>query len=304
MLRFNSPTPSRRPRPPAYLGRGVQLRLLSLVVGLALVVAAMDHLRKPEGAAALERVLQGGRQPVAEQDIAVDDLPAPLLSADELTTIEDNTAFRREETDAWFTLFRLLRDVENREPLRPADSPLTYAQLTRQPHVYRGRPVRVVGSVRRVERVAPGENELGIESLYRLVLQGQGGEAWPTTVYALQPPPDVAFGETVNLPAEVVGVFFKNWSYRHQNGLGISPVLVTDRVDMTATAPPPTEPVELPAWQVVGVAAVAAAVCVLIVWRRTRDEDRPSFAMSNDSTPRGGPQSIDLSHVTPESSDR
>ena len=151
MLRFDG---NKRPRPPATLSRGMQLRMMSLVAGLALVLGAMNQLRKPEGAAALERVLNGGHTPVVEQELAVNELPEPLLTAEALATIEDNTFFRKEESAAWFSLLSQLRDGEL--PAASAPGPLTYAQLTRQPQVYRGRPVRVAGTVRRVERDEAG----------------------------------------------------------------------------------------------------------------------------------------------------
>lgn len=258
MLQFNSQP---RRRPPGTLSRGMQLRMAGLVVGLGLVLAAMDQLRTPEGAATVTRLLRGGAAEPAPADLG-----PPLLDADALATIKDNTVFREAEADAWFAILAALRDGEHDAALAQAPGPMAYAQLTGQPRTYRGRAVRIAGRLKRVEATTPGPNDAGFEVLYRCLVQGAGGEVWPTTLYTPTAPEGVALGETVDLPVAAAGVFFKNWSYRWQNGLGISPVVLTASIDVTrlpvaAEAEDGTNRVS--PWMIVGLSVLAAGVLLI-----------------------------------------
>lgn len=166
----------------------------------------------------------------------------PALDIDALNTIHDNTPFRNEEQAAWFTLFaRLLSG----EPLGPAPS-VGYSQLTSQPDAYRARPVIVRGTVRRVERVEPAANDLGIDTLHRVIFELPGA-AWPVTMYTLAAPDEHAPFES-----SAAGYFFKNLSYHHTEGLGLTPVVLAARLGEVVEneAPPadeePTEPIDIP----------------------------------------------------------
>lgn len=291
MLRFEpSKSANHKRRPPGLLSRGMQLRLVTLIVGLGFVLAAMSHLQRPEGAAALDQFLHGGPRAV-EPDKAYLAAP-PRVDPTLLATIEDNTPFRSAESPAWFAMLTHVRDAPSETLAETAAGPLTYAQLTRQPQVYRGRPVRLAGALKRVERVAPGENDRGIELLYRMVLQGRGGETWPFTVYALAPPAGVELGETIDLPVETAGLFFKNWSYRYRDGLGISPIVVTAGVTLPTVAAPTEQAANTFApWQVLAAAGVLAAVVLLVV----------RAAMPKEAAAAPPATAVDFSQLTDQS---
>jgi hypothetical protein len=187
-----------------------------------------------------------------------------LPSPGEWETITDNTPFRDAETPLWFAVWSELRKLtEGQIPASSGEA--TYVQLVNQADVYRGQVVTVRGWVLRSEAVTPGENELGIEWLHRVIMKPAGGGEWPLIVYALEAPENR--GEPFELA--VSGVFFKNLSYRHEGGVGLAPVLMTGRIakPQAATTSAPTEP-PLSPLAVVLLAAAGATGFVIYAWRR------------------------------------
>ncbi len=246
MLKFEPPTVPTAHRRFAR-GRWVWLAPLALLVAAAAWFSTPHETSTPIGGAALP-------QPVALT------LPSPA----EWEAITDNTPFRDAETPLWFAVWSELQKLTDKQT--PASSgEATYVQLVNQADVYRGKVVTVRGWVLRSEVVTPGENELGIEQLHRVIMKPAGGGEWPLIVYALDAPEDV--GEPFELA--VNAVFFKNLSYRHEGGVGLAPVLLTSRIAgpppqmATVKKEPPLSPLG-----VVLLAAAGAAALVAYAWRR------------------------------------
>lgn len=238
-MRFANPA-KRRPSGsnPLWGGRGPSLRLAALLAGVLLVLAAQVRLGQPETHRALGRAL--GSEPTITPPPATD--RPPLVATNELASVTDNTPFRDEEQDAWFRVIATLQSTEPAELTSQSAGAVGYAALVSQPEAYRGRVVSVAGKVRRVEQVAPAKNDLGIESLWRVTLEPRGGEVWPITLYAFEEPRDA----TEPYDASAVGIFFKKLSYRWAEGVGVTPVILTRRLELTLaplaaeTAPPAT----------------------------------------------------------------
>ena len=108
---------------------------------------------------------------------------------------------------------------------------MTYAQLIKQPDVYRAKLVTIGGTVRREEYQTAPQNELGIEAYHRLWIEPRGGVAWPLVVYCLEVPEAFPRGDRIKAEVSVTGYFFKNWSYAYRDGLGIAPVVLTEKID-------------------------------------------------------------------------
>jgi hypothetical protein len=108
----------------------------------------------------------------------------------------------------------------------PRGRDVTFAQLFSQPRSFRGRRVRMVGTIRRLQEVAAPANALGIERYWQAWLDPAGGPASPVVVYFLSLPPDTPTGMRVDIPAIVDGVFFKRWAYEAGDGIRLAPLLM------------------------------------------------------------------------------
>jgi hypothetical protein len=183
-----------------------------------------------------------------------------------LADVRDNSDFRQAETDAWFYLFTLVRSSDGD---RPAEN-VTYTQLIAQPHVYRGKLVRVEGAVKRIEAVTPAENDLGIATLYRVIVQPAGRSVWPVIVYCRELPSGWNVGEPGRNRVEATGYFFKNLSYNSQAGMGLAPVIVCQTLEVHEAQPVERTIEDEPAsmWSIVATAlAIAAGVVAFVLWR-------------------------------------
>lgn len=193
---------------------------------LCAVFVAMGEIQSPRAINALGRVFGTGNRVANSVTLdattpAGNESPTELvISAEQLALIRDNSFFRDEETEPWFAMLDFLKNQE--EHNSQATTAVTYPQLVDQPDGYRGRWVNIAGTVKDVKQVAPAENARGIEQLYRLIIQPHGGGVWPITIYALEEPTN-----SLNKSASVSGLFFKNQSYRWQEGLGVTPVILT-----------------------------------------------------------------------------
>ncbi|MEO1497243.1 MAG: hypothetical protein AAFV43_08850 [Planctomycetota bacterium] len=236
-MRFltNNPRVS-TPRSPKRPAGTSGLKLVSLACGLLLVLAAQQRLNSEEARRAIGALMADPAEAAITGFVATPaSLGQPVITNDLLATIDDNAPFSDDEQAAWFACFQACEDDES----EPAASDVTLSQLRAQPDVYRGRWVRVRGTVRRVEPVTPSTNDLGIDSLFRVVVQPRGGGAWPIMIYTRAKPP-----ATTPFEAQATGLFFKNVSYRFADGVGVAPVVVAPEViagkpePLTSVAPP------------------------------------------------------------------
>lgn len=248
MVRFRS---SKRRPVSNYLSRPVQWRLLALVMALGLVLVFMNRLRQPEMALRLEAWLTGEHtSPTADQrpdsqessdvflvsgGVEAGDKSAaslwPTIPPETLTAIRDNTFFRSAESPAWFQLLSILKTTSPSQLAAASRGEVDYVQLVEQPHVYRAQVVTIRGTVHQVTEQLPADNDIGVTSYYRHVLQPRGGGIWPIFVYALELPPGFPQGEDVSPEVTVTGFFFKNLSYAWRDGLGIAPVILAKSVE-------------------------------------------------------------------------
>jgi len=279
-----------------------------LVILLGIVISTMRYLQQPATVDQLGRAFQledsshvgqeaeslelqpatpiSTATPVPERDLV--QAPTPTEESKEslvrsagaslaeqagvdLSPVKDNTYFRPEEQEAWFGILKHLR--ESPPPSMPATG-VTYAQLLKQPEEYRGQLVAVSGSVVREEHQQAPENEQGIEAYHRLIVRPEGGGVWPFVVYAMELPERFPTGDRLRIPVEIEGVFFKNWSYAWEDGLGLAPVVLAHRIHWQAPVLAPEQnPVTGRQFAIGIVAALAAATVVVgFVWLRTRPQ--------------------------------
>jgi len=267
VLRFRS-TPV---QPPARWFNRTPWRLWMLVAALGLVLALMNQIRQPNTTRQLNHLFSGQQQSAPSSASADPSVlsPSPKSLATEvngdLSLVKDNTYFRPQEHAPWFDLFAQLKAMNAQQLKNESPPEMTYAQLLKQPALYRGRIVTVRGTALREEVVRPPENALGIQSYHRLWLQPAGGGQWPFVVYCLELPERFPRGKDIGASVSVTGFFFKNWSYAWKDGLGLAPVVLARGPDWSeAAVRPASEPI---AWQSVVVGVVGASMfAVVAVW--------------------------------------
>lgn len=279
MLRFDS-QPDRQPPPRNYLARREQLRLLVMVAALGLVAMLAWQVRSERSRAVLAMFFGGDGSAAAPESSAA--LPSTAaeqpvansvelgqtkqwLNVTQLDSIRDNAVFLDDEIDAWFSILGQLKSHDG--PIEQlAASLATYAQFAAQPKGYRGRTVRVAGTIQRVEPQTPAENELGIERLYRVIFRPEGDEVWPIAVYTLEPPNEEPINNAISRPASATGVFFKNLSYQSGTGAGTMPVVLARSIELAPLPEPPPAPEPIEGNDLITMAAIAAGVALLVVF--------------------------------------
>jgi hypothetical protein len=199
----------------------------------------------------------------------------------DLSAVRDNTYFRPEENAAWFAVWEWLQmaSPQDLEPTIKGD--VSYAQFIEQPEVYRGELVNVRGVVHREELLDAPANDVGIKQYHRLILRPKGGGVWPIVVYCWELPESFPRGDVVRADVEVSGVFFKNWSYSWDEGLGLAPVVLARALHWqpaTVVQPARTEVSLVGVLSVVAGAALIAAIVGWFAWRQTR---RPATSVGS-----------------------
>jgi hypothetical protein len=128
------------------------------------------------------------------------------------------------------------------------------------------------------------KNDFGITELHQLILAPRGGGQWPMVIYTIDLPVGFPRGDNLSEDVVVDGLFFKNWSFPYDGGMGLAPVLVTPTIAWSsakggvvngvapvkvADAAPATSNLMVGAF-LAGAGAVAFAVWAALQTRRPR----------------------------------
>ena len=183
--------------------------------------------RTIEDGVTIEGEAGGGAAPAASAPPAtpVRDAAQRLADATDLALVRDDTVFRSADQQAWFAIWKRLQE-EAAAGSPPRGREVTFAQLFAQPRSFRGRRVRVAGTIRRLQEVAAPANPLGIATYWQAWLEPAEGPAAPIVVYFLDLPPGMPAGMRVEIPAVVDGVFFKRWAYQASDAIRLAPLLM------------------------------------------------------------------------------
>jgi hypothetical protein len=155
--------------------------------------------------------------------------------------------------------------------------------LVNQPDAYRGRAVGVTGRVLRESTKPVAKNDFGITELHQLILAPRGGGPWPIVIYAIELPARFPRGDNLSEDVVVDGLFFKNWSFPYEGGMGLAPVLVTPTLAWNSPnggnadgAGPETAAAAAPATATLVVGSLlAGGVAIAFVWWAATQTRRP-----------------------------
>ena len=106
---------------------------------------------------------------------------------------------------------------------RPA---LMFTEVFGQPKSFRGRSVRIKGTLRGLEKLRAPANDYGIDDYFQGWLEPAGGPASPVIVHFRDVPEGMPLGLEISEPVVVSGCFLKNMAYRARDGVRVAPLLV------------------------------------------------------------------------------
>ena len=106
-----------------------------------------------------------------------------------------------------------------------------YVDLYQNPEAYRGRPVSLRGTIRRLSKYDPGKNALGIAEVYEGWFYTADSNSNPTVVVFTVKPGELSLGADFTDEIGVTGYFFKQYSYEAQGGPGKAPMLLAGTVE-------------------------------------------------------------------------
>lgn len=149
--------------------------------------------------------------PQDPEPFVADDTAELAATPAALDRVRDDTVFREADRDAWFQIWKRLRDTG--PPPAEAARRVSFSELFGQPRSFRGRPVALTGTLRRLERVTAPHNDYGIDGYWQGWLEPEGGPASPIVVYFLEIPDGMPTGLAIAERVDVVGYFFKRWAY-------------------------------------------------------------------------------------------
>jgi hypothetical protein len=224
----------------------------------AQIDTSLTSIRGPEPTGEAVRV-----EPEPEPLVAVDDEPdvatsgvAARLSADRsaLAQVRDDTVFREADLDAWLQTWQTIREAGASGLTGAAAPEVSFAELFHQPRSFRGRLVRLSGTLHRLERLRAPANNYGVDHYWQGWLEPAGGPASPIVVQCLELPEGMPVGLKIHEPVELKGYFFKRYAYPATDTVRVAPLVMALE---PAWRPPPPSPSggSFPTWGLVPVAA-------------------------------------------------
>jgi hypothetical protein len=273
------PRPKPKHRPRNFLSIHESRRLFWAVMPPALIILVALELftrsNRPQGPppepqidTRLEAV--AGPPPAVDEVVILptDELPS-AADRDELSAppaalgrVRDTAFFGQADHEAWLESFLTLRGDGGRRLAIPRE--VGFTEIFGQPKSFRGRPVKMQGTLRRLERLRAPKNDHGIDEYWQGWLEPAGGPASPVIVHFLELPEGMASGMTIHEPVVIDGCFLKNMAYRAADDVRVAPLLLARSPDRP---PAPRVASEAGWWDrslpVIGVATMLALVATM-----------------------------------------
>ena len=224
----------------------------------------------------------------------------PGVLTSQLSKVEDNRTHKHpEEAAAWFNLWQVLHQNEDRF-IDPASSgSVTFGELFEQPDIFRGKLVTVKGTARRAEYVTAAKNN---RCGSRRVLPPRSPHArrpqsTRVLIYAPCPPKHFPLGNEIEATVEATAFFYKNWLYEANELSWIAPVLLAKNIRWQ---PSPTTKTPITLSVALAIAVGLAILSIGIAWWLVRAKFPDRQASAEDSSKR----IILLDDIDPNSVDK
>tara|TARA_B100000029_G_scaffold514867_1_gene619386 strand:+ start:1046 stop:2056 length:1011 start_codon:yes stop_codon:yes gene_type:complete len=270
--------------------------MISMIVLLVIVLAAMDRARKPESWYWLtgppsQESGSATTSPPTGQVVNID--PAVFLRVaipdeDLVGIADDSVGLRSNESAPYHRILARARELPH-SAMEALAGDADYSVLMKRPDHFRGQLLRVSGDLRRLMRYPVRENTEGIDELYEALVFTADSGTTPYRIRFTTPPVGLPTGREIRpaVPVQVIGYFFKRDQYIVEADLRVhsAPMLLSQRIDRRtdAAGPRPLSPTsesDRLRWAISLLAVVFGATILTVVWTwRTRKGDR-HFAAS------------------------
>jgi hypothetical protein len=153
-------------------------------------------------------------------------LPPPDDSL-EFRGIQDRAALNSRETPAYKLLIERVRKATPKTLEDVARRDVVFSQLIEDPERYRGLPIHIVGTVRRVLTQEVKDSEVFPSgTFYEAYVFTPDSQSYPYDIVFEKPPADLMVGDNINQRITFNGYFFKLMAYRAADKLRFMPMLV------------------------------------------------------------------------------
>jgi hypothetical protein len=154
----------------------------------------------------------------------------------EFQAVRDKHPIEIRDSAAYATLLQRTRETPPDELTRQARRDVFWTQLYERPAAYRGVPIHLEGTARKVltHEVGPSMSPKG--RLYEVWFFSDENRSFPYVVTIEDPPPGLAVGHDVSLRMTVDAYFLKQMSYRAADVARWAPMLV-GRMHLTPAQP-------------------------------------------------------------------
>lgn len=254
-MRFGQP-----PTPAPYLSKKDQRRLLGMVLTLSFVVFAVIWAAQPSTwywlvppdneTAQNEDVAPegyGGDAPLLGSESSSPVASSPFSNSSESNSISLGSAavpqdwlndvadsemgIRVAEQDAYYRVLAHAQRADEDFLAKEARSDVLHVNLIRDADRYRGLPIAIRGTARRIESIGVNENNYGVKTLYEIWMTTPDSGNDPWRIVATSIDERLPQGSDVSVPVKVTGFFFKQYSYASQGGLHVAPLLLAATVE-------------------------------------------------------------------------
>lgn len=153
---------------------------------------------------------------------------ALAASAEALSRVRDVAFFRRADHAAWQEIFSTLRSrgAVGADGQPPRE--VSFGELLGMPESFRGRPVRLRGTLHRLEELAAPADAAEVGRYWQGWLEPAAGPAAPVIIHLLMVPDGMQRGLQIHEPVVIDGYFLKTAAYRATDGVRVAPLILAN----------------------------------------------------------------------------
>lgn len=196
-----------------------------------------------------------------------------------LTAVEDNTVgIRQDEADAFYQILEKAQETPLKELQAHAEREALFVNLMTSPAKYRGRPVTLIGELRKLFDVPVPKDHPELGHLFEAWICTEESGENPYRVVCSTISPELKPQESSRVMVKVTGYFFKREGYQTWDGrLHVAPTILAGRLSLyiSPQMPPPVE--DVVPWMIGVISVVGLAMLATVI----------GYALSDSRNKRG-----------------